>query len=136
MCEIAPGQNLINAVVVQSFDWNYLQDFHQLAPQQALAALGPPYARNGKRLSDDEKPLSPTWVDAAQKAGAQIVVWDRQISRAAVTYAHEHGMKVWGYTIDDPAVAAELLDLGVDGIITNNVALLWRTIALRSTSLP
>ncbi len=129
-------KNLINAVVVQSFDWNYLQDFHQLAPQQALAALGPPYARNGKRLSDDEKPLSPTWVDAAQKAGAQIVVWDRQLSRAAVTYAHEHGMKVWVYTIDDPAVAAELLDLGVDGIITNNVALLWRTIALRSTSLP
>lgn len=134
--QLLRDKNLINAVVVQSFDWNYLQDFHRQAPQQALAALGPPYSWNGKPLTDGEKPLSPDWVDAAQQAGARIVVWNRQITRAAVAYAHEHGMKVWVYTIDDPAVATELLDLGVDGIITNNVAMLWRTIALRSPPQP
>jgi glycerophosphoryl diester phosphodiesterase len=134
--QLLRDKNLINAVVVQSFDWNYLQDFHQLAPQQTLGALGPPYARNGKPLTDDEKPLSQAWVDAALKAGARVVVWNRQITRAAVTYAHTKGMKVWAYTIDDPTVATELLDLGVDGIITNNVALLWRTVALHSPPPP
>ena len=40
-------------------------------------------------------------------------------------------MKVWVYTINDPAVANELLDLGVDGLISDNPAQTWRTLALR-----
>jgi glycerophosphoryl diester phosphodiesterase len=40
-------------------------------------------------------------------------------------------LKVWVYTIDDPALANELLDRGVDGIITNNTSLIRKTIALR-----
>jgi glycerophosphoryl diester phosphodiesterase len=42
-------------------------------------------------------------------------------------------VKVWVYTINDPAEANRLLDMGVDGIITNNTGLIWRTIALRGT---
>ena len=46
--------------------------------------------------------------------------------------AHQRGLKVWVYTIDDPDQANELLDMGVDGIITNNTSLIWKAIALRS----
>ena len=57
--------------------------------------------------------------------------WNNQVTKAAVDYAHSKGVKIWVYTINDQAEAARLLDLGVDGIITNNTSLIWRTIALR-----
>jgi glycerophosphoryl diester phosphodiesterase len=46
-----------------------------------------------------------------------------------VTAAHARGLKVWVYTVDDPAVAHELFALGIDGIITNQTALMWKTLA-------
>ena len=41
------------------------------------------------------------------------------------------GLKVWVYTINESELANRLLDGGVDGIITDNPALIWKTIALR-----
>jgi glycerophosphoryl diester phosphodiesterase len=64
-------------------------------------------------------------------SGAKIVVWDRKISRRGVLRAHAHGLKVWVYTVNDPRLANRLFDRGVDGVITNNPALLWKTVALR-----
>jgi glycerophosphoryl diester phosphodiesterase len=32
---------------------------------------------------------------------------------------HRHGMVTWPYTVDDPNRMRALIDLGVDGIITN-----------------
>ena len=45
--------------------------------------------------------------------------------------AHREGLKVWIYTIDDIEPASRLLDLGVDGIISNNPAIIWKTLATR-----
>lgn len=122
---------LVNQLVVQSFDWSYLRDFHQLEPRQVLGALGPPSARNGQPLKSPDKVLSPQWVDEATATGAKVVVWNSQITAEAVAYAHRKGIKVWVYTINEPAKAEALLDQGVDGIITNNSALIWKTLALR-----
>jgi glycerophosphoryl diester phosphodiesterase len=60
--------------------------------------------------------------------------WNHQVTKEAVAYAHQKKLKVWIYTINDPAEANRLLDLGVDGIITNNTSLIWRTVALRRGS--
>jgi glycerophosphoryl diester phosphodiesterase len=125
-------KDLVNKVVVQSFDWNYLKDFHRLEPRQLLGALGPLWSRAGKQLSEAEKVLDKSWVDEVKGVGARVVVWNQQITREAVAYAHQQGMKVWVYTIDDPAEANSMLDLGADGLITNNSSVLWRTLALRN----
>lgn len=125
-------KNLLNGLIVQSFDWQYLCDLHALAPAQILGALGPPEIE-GRTPSAVEGRLSPAWIDAAKQCGARIVVWHRDVSRAAIAHAHRVGLEVWVYTIDDPAVAMRLLDLGVDGIITNDVAAAWRAIALHLT---
>jgi len=66
------------------------------------------------------------------KTGANVAVWNDQVTKASVKDAHKRGLKVWVYTINDPAAANKLLDMGVDGIITNNTGLLWRTLALRA----
>lgn len=132
VARLLTARRLINDVIVQSFDWAYLRDLHAALPGQILGALGPPATRDGRTLSTEEKALTPAWVDDAAATGARVVVWNRQITPAAVDHAHARGLKVWAYTIDDPIQAAALLDLGIDGIITNNPSLIWRTVALRT----
>jgi glycerophosphoryl diester phosphodiesterase len=126
-------KNLLNRAVVQAFDWEYLRQYHEGEPAQVLGALGPP-----KVLSDGKKPLglakelNVQWLDDLQKAGAKVAVWDQHVSKEAVQLAHQRGLRVWVYTINDPALANKLLDMGVDGLITNNTSLIWRTLALRA----
>ncbi|SRR6266704_2309712 len=127
------SKGLINKVVVQSFDWEYLRKFHALEAGQMLGALGRPI-----KLSDGGKPRGPkelnaAWLGELEKTGAKAAVWSNKVSKAAVELAHERGLKIWVYTINDSAKANRLLDMGVDGIITNNIELIRRTIALRST---
>jgi glycerophosphoryl diester phosphodiesterase len=126
-------KHLINKVVVQAFDWHYLKEFHEQKPQQVLAALGPPSdSSDGRKIdSKNQKELNAAWLDDLVKTGAKVAVWNPQVSRQAVAEAHKRGLKVWVYTINDPELANRLLDMGVDGLITNNTSLIWRTIALR-----
>ena len=125
-------KDLINKLVVQSFDWTYLQAFHKQAPEQVLGALGPPSrAADGHKLSSKEKELSAAWLDDLQKTGAKVAVWNDQVSKEVVQLAHQRGLKVWVYTINGLDSANRLLDMGVDGLITNNTSLIWKAIALR-----
>jgi len=131
--KLLTSKRLINKVVVQSFDWEYLRGFHELQPDQVLGALGTP-----SKLSDGKKPegakeLSAVWLDELQKTGAKAAVWNSKVSKSAVDLAHQRGLTVWVYTINDPTEANRLLDMGVDAIITNNTGLIWRTIALRGS---
>ena len=132
--KLLTSKDLINRVVVQSFDWEYLRAFHEQAPEQVLGALGPPsHLPDGTKPSGTPKPLSARWLDDLQKTGAKIAVWNDKVSKESVQLAHQRGLRVWVYTINDPELANRLLDMGVDGIITNNTSLIWRTIALRAT---
>jgi glycerophosphoryl diester phosphodiesterase len=126
------NKNLINKVIVQAFDWNYLREFHEQEPEQLLAALGPPtLLPGGKKPYGRTKNLSAAWLDDLQKTGAKVAVWNHRVSKEAIQLAHERGLKVWAYTINDPALAKRLLDRGVDGLISNNTSLIWKTLALR-----
>lgn len=129
--ELLKRKNLVNAVIVQAFDWGYLTDFHKLEPKQVLGALGPPSTKDGKRLTDDEKKLSAAWINETMKTGARAVVWSRSVDKEAIDYAHSKGLKVWVYTINEAELANRLLDDGVDGIITDNPAIIWKAIATR-----
>ncbi len=131
--KILREKNLINRVVVHSFYWDYLRDFHKLAPEQVLAAIGPPGSRDdGRKLSAAEKVLSEKWLDEMKDTGARAVHWNQMVTKEAVDLAHKRGLKVWIYTINDPATANLLLDMGVDGITSDNTSLIWKTLALRS----
>jgi len=102
--------NLIDKVVVQAFDWEYVKRCRELSPKLALATLS-------------GKPAAPEQITAAAATGADIIVWDhRKIDRNEIEQIHKLGKKAWAYTIDDPARAKQLIDAGLDGVITNKPA--------------
>jgi glycerophosphoryl diester phosphodiesterase len=129
------NKDLINKVVVQAFDWEYLREFHEQEPDQILGALGPPsLLSDGTKPAGRSKELSAAWLDDLQSTGAKVAVWNDQVSKQSVQLAHDRGIKIWVYTITDPALANRLLDMGVDGLITNNTSLMWKTLAVRTGS--
>jgi glycerophosphoryl diester phosphodiesterase len=114
-------RKLVNRVVIMSFDWKFLREFHELEPAQVLGALGPPDClADGSKRPPFSKALAPQWLVYLAATGARLVVWNSRISKRAVDEARRRGLPVWVYTIDDWKVARRLLDIGVAGIITND----------------
>ena len=102
-------KRLVDKVVVQSFDWQYVRDCHDLEPTLVLAALG-----GGKDA------LSEARLTAAAATGASIIAWDHnKLTKTQIDAIHARGLKAWCYTLDDSARARELAAAGIDGIITN-----------------
>ncbi len=134
LVQIIRQRNLINQVAVQSFDWGFLKEVHEMLPQLLLGALGPNRVHQGRDVPREERELSPYWVDEAMKAGVRVIGWNRQVNPEAVAYAHRKGIKIWIYTVNDAELASELLEMGVDGIITDNPSLIWRAMALRAAN--
>jgi len=62
----------------------------------------------------------------------EVAPWNGQGCEASVKLTRPRRSKVWVYTIDEPDLATRLLDRGVDGIITNNPALIDRKVASQS----
>lgn len=113
-------RGLINRIVVQSFDWDFLRALHALVPEQALGALGP---------TGQDKALNPAHVAVVKELGVRVIVWNESVTADGIRAAHDGGLKVWVYTIDDLEKARTLVALGVDGIITNKPALIRQTLS-------
>ena len=130
--QLLKERDLINKLIVQSFDWEYLSAFHALAPDQVLGALGPASTRNGKKLTAKEKILSAVDLDLAVKAGAKVVGWSANaVTADSIKQAHARGLKVWIYTVNEVAEAQKFMAWGADGIIGNHTSLIWKALATR-----
>lgn len=62
-------------------------------------------------------------VVAVARDGGHVAInpWDPIVAEPLVELAHRSGLAVNVWTVDDPARMAELVELGVDGLITNVV---------------
>lgn len=105
--QLLEKKKLLDQVVVQSFDWDYVRECRRLAPGLVLAALG-------------SKPLNARQLENAASTGAQVIAWNhKEITRREIAAIHAKGLKAWVYTVDEPARARQLIAAGIDGIITN-----------------
>lgn len=103
-------KKLLDRVMVQAFDWKYVAECRRLSPHLVLAALG------GKAASEEQ-------LAAAAATGAQVIAWNHEkIAKPQIDRIHALGCKAWVYTVDDPRRAQQLINDGIDGIITNKPA--------------
>ncbi len=130
LVELLEKKGILGDVVVQAFDWSFIAGCNEVAPGLALGALGPIRRPDGTAYPRDERYLNAMFLDQIEKTGARIVGWNRQVTREAIDDAHRRGLRVWIYTVNELDLALELLEMGVDGLISDNPAMAWKAIAI------
>ncbi|MGW2160340.1 glycerophosphodiester phosphodiesterase family protein [Nonomuraea sp. NPDC001699] len=146
-------------ITIQSFDWGALTEMHRLAPEWPLVALtnydflqvGKPGASPwlGGIDADDfggdfvsaaasipgVTALSPVY-GFPQNGTISDPAFRFYVTEKMVSDAHERGLKVVPWTCDDPATIAALIDMGIDGIITDYPDRVREIMAERGMRLP
>ncbi|OHB79069.1 MAG: hypothetical protein A2W31_01900 [Planctomycetes bacterium RBG_16_64_10] len=103
-------------VVVQSFNWPFLGAVHALDPSIRIAALG-----QGR--------LQESVISYLQATGADIVAWSyRDVVPADVSLVHGRGMELYVWTVNGEAIIRSFIEMGVDGIITDDPGLVWQLV--------
>lgn len=68
--------------------------------------------------------LRPGWLETAMRLGCVAIICDHGLwDLSSVTQAKSAGFRTLSYTVNDEATTLRLLDLGLDGIITDRVDL-------------
>jgi len=94
-------------VLIQSFDFRVVKAVRAIAPDLDVAALYGPGERS--------------FVDIAQETGAKIITpLQSLVTAEKLRAAHEAGIQVIPWTVDKKEDWDRLIDLGVDGIISND----------------
>ncbi len=135
-------------VTIQSFDWRTLRRVQTLAPEIATVYLtiesrsldnlrrglaGPSPWTAGLDI-DDHGGSTPKLVKAA--GGAVWAPFFRNLTQETLAEAKALGLKVVPWTVNAPEDMARLIELGVDGIITDRPDLLRAAAARRGIALP
>ncbi|MCL1600895.1 MAG: hypothetical protein M3112_05090 [Actinomycetia bacterium] len=103
--EIIAERGLEERVILQSFDHRSLWSVHQQNPTLRLAALS--------------KGVSVDFEDIAVR-GASIWSSDyNDVNEGTLDAAHRAGLEVIPWTVNDPDLMDRLVELGVDGLITD-----------------
>lgn len=124
LADLVDGMSAHDRVCVGSFSQRRITMFRRLVSRQVATAAGPVDVALHR--------LSPSGALAGvltrgRAAALQVphrVRGLRVVTRELVRRAHAAGMHVHVWTVDDPDEMADLLDLGVDGIMTDRTDLL------------
>ncbi len=117
LAKILHEMDLVESVLVQSFDWDWLERMHALEPRLAIAALG-------------SKGLTPDRLESLRRTGACMVHWNaRDLQAADIPKLHEHGYLVCIFTVDDDLSFMGAAAAGVDAITTNRPGRLKELVA-------
>jgi Asp-tRNA(Asn)/Glu-tRNA(Gln) amidotransferase A subunit family amidase/glycerophosphoryl diester phosphodiesterase len=151
--------NMQDQVTLQSFDWGALMLAKQLAPELPLVALS-----NAQSFLQCGEPGASPWTGGIdmddfdcnlpaaaasfgasaispvhglpQSAGINDAGYSAFTTREMVEQAHALGLKVIPWTINDQPTMAQLMDIGVDGIITDYPDRLREVMLERDMALP
>jgi glycerophosphoryl diester phosphodiesterase len=139
--------NFTDRTTVQSFDWRTLVEIKRLRPTQATACLTIETGSMNTNLVDASG-ASPWHAglraaefgsvpSRAKAAGCETwsMFW-RNLTPELAAEARALGLKLLPWTVNDPAEMARLIDLGVDGLITDYPDRLRKVLAAKGIPLP
>ncbi len=133
LAEVILRTGSVDRVCVGAFSDKRLARLRELVGDRLCSSLGP---RGTTALIAASKGIPTGQLHAAC---AQVPVAAKGITittPALVAAAHDRGMQVHVWTIDDPTEMHRLLDLGVDGIMTDRPAVLLKVLEARSEWTP
>jgi len=139
-------QKMSDRVMVQSFDWRTLQLVQKQAPNIPTVYLTLQKGSGATNSLDkatewtagfnpaDHGKSLPRTIKAA--GGAIWSPYFRDIDAALVSESHQLGLKVVVWTVNKPEDIARMIDIGVDGIISDHPDLLRKIAGDKGTVLP
>lgn len=139
-------EGFADRVMIQSFDWRTLQVVQKHAPQIPTVYLsqqaGPEPTVSTTKATAWTAGFNPVdhggSVPKAVKAAGG-AIWSplfADVTAPVVKEAHDLGLKVVVWTVNRPEDMARLIDIGVDGIISDRPDLLRETARAKGLALP
>lgn len=150
---------MLNRVSIQSFDWGSLMRMREVEPRLPIVAL-----TNGPQFLQPGQPGASPWlggididdfngdlVAAAHSFGANAISpvhgfpqdgkitdenYEPYVTKQMVDKAHQAGMKVIPWTVDDTPTMNKLINDGADGLITDYPDRLRQVMAQHGFKLP
>ncbi len=108
-------RNLVERVQVSSFDFDVLKDVKRVNPKIKTVAL---MTVDFFRRVPVNQPLKV--IDAVQAVNADLIAVNKDwLTAVLVPEAHQRDLKVEVWTVDDESEMRKFIQMGVDGIITN-----------------
>lgn len=147
LIDVLRAENMQSRATIQSFDWRTLRVVQKLAPGVETSCL----TAQQKWLDNvgAGNPAGSPWVAGFQHKehgsvprmvkAAGCAVWSPffgDLDRAKAAEAKTLGLKVLPWTVNEPAQIAALLELGVDGLITDRPDIARQVMAERKMPLP
>ncbi len=129
--KVIRGQQMSDRVTIQSFDWRTLQVVQKLAPEIPTAYLS--VAQSWLDTLQSGKSGASPWlagfdIDQFQQSEPRAIkaaagrIWSpyhKEVTREKIDLAHQLGLEVVVWTVNEPRRMEELVAMGVDGIITD-----------------
>lgn len=146
LLDLVQTEKFSDRIMVQSFDWRTLQLVQQRAPTIPTVYLTLQAGSEPTVTLDKISPWTAGFdpvnhgrsVPRAIKAAGG-AIWSpffRDVDAAAIAEAHSLGLKVVVWTVNKPADISALIDIGVDGIISDRPDLLRQVAGEKGIALP
>ncbi|MBS0366848.1 MAG: glycerophosphodiester phosphodiesterase [Proteobacteria bacterium] len=139
-------EHFTHRVMIESFDWRTLQLLQKLAPEIPTVYLTQVQQPEENLYLDKPSPWTAGFDPqryggsvprAVKAAGGKI--WSplaEDLDAASIAEAHRLGLPIVAWTVNDPAQMARLIDMGVDGIISDRPDVLRQAAANKRIPLP
>ena len=140
--DVARRHAMLERITLQSFDWRTLGAAQRIAPEVPTVYLS-------AQQSWANNVADPRWTAGLELAkhgsvprmvkAAGGAIWSpffRDLDAALLREAHELGLKVIVWTVNEPEDIMKMLDLGVDGIISDRPDRVRAALASRGKALP
>ena len=120
-------RSLSNRVVLHSFDWDLLNECSLIAPEMPRSYLSQmpessddPFDKPPEEISPDFSSFNCSIPEAIQAAGGHLwCPYFKDITVDLVTEAHNLGLPVCTWTVNEVEDIENMIDMGIDGIITD-----------------